>query len=438
MLLIRPKSFADGTAALSASNISEGTLTAWNSGTTYAAGDRSAVITGTSIQVYKSLVDGNLNNNPASTSGYWALDGKTYLEYSAATRYALGDRVVDSGLHRIYESLSGGTSSVVTITLASPGVVSWTAHGLAANTPILFETTGTLPTGLTPGTIYYVLAPTANAFNVSATAGGAAINTSVSQSGTHTAIANPNKGYSPSSAAGLAFWLDVAPTNKWAMFDSYNATQTVHPFLIDVSVAVTGRIDSLALLNLSNAISARVIVSTISDGVVFDQTFSLISTAGITTMYDYFFEDVTRSDTLYVGDLPTYIDPTIRVVIEGDGTQVGCGIFSVGLSKDLGATLHDGAQVGITDYSRKDADEFGNFVIVQRSFAKRGSFQMRIDKAAVDGIQAVLSDFRTVPAVYLAAAEYGATLIFGFFRDFNIEIDRDTESLVSIELEGLT
>lgn len=73
----------------------------------------------------------------------------------------------------------------VTMTIASPCVVTRTAHGLAANTPITFSTTGALPTGLTAGTIYFVLSPTANTFNVSATPGGAAINTSGSQSGTH-------------------------------------------------------------------------------------------------------------------------------------------------------------------------------------------------------------------------------------------------------------
>lgn len=81
-------------------------------------------------------------------------------------------------------------TSTVTITIASPGVVSWTAHGLVAGTPVIFSTTGALPTGLTAGTVYYVLAPNANDFTVSATSGGAAINTTGSQSGTHTAKSN--------------------------------------------------------------------------------------------------------------------------------------------------------------------------------------------------------------------------------------------------------
>lgn len=83
--------------------------------------------------------------------------------------------------------------STVTITNASPAVVTWTGHGLVAGQPVVFSTTGSLPTGLTAGTVYYVISAglTANEFQVSATAGGAAIDTSSAGSGTHTADAPP-------------------------------------------------------------------------------------------------------------------------------------------------------------------------------------------------------------------------------------------------------
>lgn len=80
----------------------------------------------------------------------------------------------------------------VVLTLASPGIVNWTAHGLPENAPVKFSTTGALPTGLVAGTTYYVR-PTisANGFSVAATPGGAAINFTGSQSGTHTGTFAP-------------------------------------------------------------------------------------------------------------------------------------------------------------------------------------------------------------------------------------------------------
>jgi len=83
---------------------------------------------------------------------------------------------------------NGSNETAVTITIASPGVVTWNSHGFSNGTSVGFYTTGALPTGLTAGTNYYVVNSTTNTFQVSATKGGAAINTSGSQSGTQYAF----------------------------------------------------------------------------------------------------------------------------------------------------------------------------------------------------------------------------------------------------------
>jgi hypothetical protein len=87
------------------------------------------------------------------------------------------------------------TTATVTMTIASPCVVTWAGSDFDDGVPFLPTTTGALPTGLTAGTQYYIkrtgaagtVTPT---FNLSATVGGAAINTSGSQSGTHTGLAS--------------------------------------------------------------------------------------------------------------------------------------------------------------------------------------------------------------------------------------------------------
>lgn len=74
----------------------------------------------------------------------------------------------------------------VTVTIASPAVFTKTAHGGAVDGPVSFETSGALPTGLSPDTQYYFKTiPTADTFTVTDTPGGSAINTSGTQSGTH-------------------------------------------------------------------------------------------------------------------------------------------------------------------------------------------------------------------------------------------------------------
>lgn len=79
-------------------------------------------------------------------------------------------------------------SQAVTISIASPGVVSgWTSDTLIEGTTAYLETTGVLPTGLATQRPFYVKNQGAT-FNLALTSGGAAIVTSGSQSGTHTLI----------------------------------------------------------------------------------------------------------------------------------------------------------------------------------------------------------------------------------------------------------
>jgi Flp pilus assembly protein TadG len=78
------------------------------------------------------------------------------------------------------------TSNSFTVSIASPAVFTKTGHGFAAGDQVIFSTTGSLPTGLSKTTRYYVLSSglTTNNFRVSTTSGGTAVNTSGSQSGT--------------------------------------------------------------------------------------------------------------------------------------------------------------------------------------------------------------------------------------------------------------
>jgi len=89
-------------------------------------------------------------------------------------------------------------ANVSSISVGSPAVITFT-NAFAANDPVVFSTTGALPTGLIAGTVYHVAATglSGSAFSVSTTPGGALINTSGAGSGTHAVTSS----YSALSAA---------------------------------------------------------------------------------------------------------------------------------------------------------------------------------------------------------------------------------------------
>jgi hypothetical protein len=83
-------------------------------------------------------------------------------------------------------------SATVTITIAAPGVVTWSSHNLSTGSPVVFSTTGALPTGITAGTTYYVVVVDGNSFQIATSFANAiaatptVVTTSGSQSGTQT------------------------------------------------------------------------------------------------------------------------------------------------------------------------------------------------------------------------------------------------------------
>lgn len=82
-----------------------------------------------------------------------------------------------------------GTPKPATMTIANPAVVTSTAHGWSVGQRVRFSTTGVLPPPLVPGDDYYLVATVAtNTFSIATTPGGAAIETTGSQSGTHQVI----------------------------------------------------------------------------------------------------------------------------------------------------------------------------------------------------------------------------------------------------------
>lgn len=80
----------------------------------------------------------------------------------------------------------GGIRPIAGLAIIATDKIYAPAHGLANNDricPTLFGATGALPTGLSDGTLYYVVGATTDDFQLSATQGGAAIDLTGAGSG---------------------------------------------------------------------------------------------------------------------------------------------------------------------------------------------------------------------------------------------------------------
>lgn len=233
------------------------------------------------------------------------------------------------------------------------------------------------------------------------------------------------------------YWLKVGPTNIWKMFDTSTTTQTTNSDSIVVTITPSKVINTVALLNVVGT-SIRIKVTDPTAGVVYDTTFSLNKNGNINNWYNYYFDEIYRKNNLVVTDLPAYSAAAIEITISYTGNTAKCGVCILGNVKYVGEGIETGAKVGITDYSRKEKNDFGDYTLIQRSYSKRASYSMAVLNEQIDSLQDLLVGLRTTPCVWIGDERYESTMIYGFYKDFDIVISNHTVSDCNLEIEGLT
>lgn len=229
-------------------------------------------------------------------------------------------------------------------------------------------------------------------------------------------------------------WLDTGPTNRMAMFDTSPSTLTASDSDIDVSIVIDGRADTIGLLNCQA--DTIQITMTAAGATVYDQTFSMRETAYITDWYAYHTEAITYKPDLVVANLPAYNGCTLRVQARRTTGTRAIGVMVAGLARDLGGTLY-GASTGIRDFSRKDTDDFGNVSLVERSYAKTGSFKLVCDAAQADANSTLLADYRATPTLFVGVEGYPSSWIYGWPKDWRNEFAFRGKNYLNLEIEGL-
>ena len=240
------------------------------------------------------------------------------------------------------------------------------------------------------------------------------------------------------TAVGTTKWVMVGATNKWRAFDNSIGQQSNAWSSISMTLNLNERFDTVAMFNI-DAATVRVQISTPLDGSVWDVTYSLVEPLGVKDWWTYFYEPVRFRKDFYLGGLTPFSNSTVILTLDYIGYTVYCGEVVLGLSRELGFVQY-GASVGIKDYSIKQVDDWGNYTVLERAYAKRADFTVWVDNIITSETAALLSLYRATPIVYVGSdlTDYSATIVYGFYKDFNVEIAYPSYSVCTLTVEGLT
>ena len=250
-------------------------------------------------------------------------------------------------------------------------------------------------------------------------------------------LVNSNTGNDPDTSP--TFWENIGPDNKHAMFDGQVSTETTKATSPLTVTIACGIVNSIALIGLTGSSVTIAVRDNGASPPVYTRTVGLDGTI-ILDWYMYFFEPFVQLGEVVLTDLPPYALGRITMTLSGGGA-VAIGELIVGTAYVLGAVgTEQGATVGIIDYSRKDTDpDTGVTTFTRRAYSKRMSGQFLVANNQINGVQRILADIRAVPSVFIGSelTDYAPLVVYGFYRDFSIDIAYPTQSWCRVEVEGL-
>jgi hypothetical protein len=247
-------------------------------------------------------------------------------------------------------------------------------------------------------------------------------------------IQGPSTGNAPASSP--LYWIDVGPSNAWAMFDAEISTQSTAPTALTVVVA-PGICNSLALFGLEGHTLSVTVRDGLAGTVVYTRTATLDGTI-MADWYQYYFEPSVQRGEVVLSDLPPYANAHITVTVTSAGTAK-CGAINMGTFYDLGGAQY-GATVGILDFSKKITSAQGVTSFQKGKYSKRVSVRLMLDNSQLNKVQRILSDLRATPCAWIMSDSQALEPLnlLGFYRDFSIDVAYPTMSYCSIEIEGIT
>lgn len=233
-------------------------------------------------------------------------------------------------------------------------------------------------------------------------------------------------------------WVEVGPTNKWALFDALNSTKTIDSTDIVTVLKPSGIISSVSGFGIENVSTVNVTVTDDVEGVVYDETVNMADSDPLVDFWEWFFFPITNKREFLLVDLPAYSDATITVTLTGSGDRA-IGSLVIGNQLPMGVTEY-GTSMQLLDFSIKERDEFGNFTVIPRRTSKLVDFDCYIETNKMGYLFRTLSDLTTIPTVWAAldGADSDPTLIYGYYKDSQLNLNQPDVSDITIQVEGLS
>lgn len=293
-----------------------------------------------------------------------------------------------------FEDREDVTSVLVPVALTASHIVSITANGVA------------LPEDGTPawagGTTY---------------AAGARVHSAATHR-VYESVKDGNLAHDPAdptnrvTATGApTWWVDIGPTNRWAMFDSFISSQTAAASPLVITMR-PGAFNGIALFLIEADGLAVTVRSSPGGTLIYSQTDTLEGSEP-PDYYEYFFQGSKPRTQFTATGLDAYSASEIQITLTKQTGPVKLGMLVVGDLRALGVPER-GVRVSPKTYSYIADDAFGNTRIVRRPSATGITIPVRVEHGDADIVIQTVQDLLDVPVAVIGSNDLFHTKLSTF------------------------
>lgn len=232
-----------------------------------------------------------------------------------------------------------------------------------------------------------------------------------------------------------ATWIDIGPTNKWAMFDDKTTTLTYSDTDFSVTLTPIGLVNTISFFGIDGTISVNVKVYDGDSVLQHDSDYSLIDISPIYDHYTYYFYQTVYANSYTIEDIPVIYSPKIVITFYGSAMSVGAIPF--GQSFFIGDLHADGTKSEDIDYSRIEYDEFGELTVIKRPAVNLNTYAVLSDKNTLPYIRSIIGKTRGKNALWIGDVGYNQKLVtYGVYESFPVPYDMPSHASYTITVRG--
>lgn len=236
-------------------------------------------------------------------------------------------------------------------------------------------------------------------------------------------------------------WLDIGPTDYWAMFDSACSTQTATVTSLTV-VVQPGFFNAMAFYNLTGASIAVTVKDAPAGNTIYSYSGAL--DGPYLDEFDYCWGPFRENSKLFIQGITPYPEAEITVVVTAStGVAVGIGMMVIGdlrpliLDDTFGGT-QAGAKAEPVDYSYISTNAFGDTTIVRRRSATDMRISIVLPQSDADYALGSVQEVLATPVAVIAtdAAGYAGLNVFGLVTG-SLSYDSAAVATLELNVKGL-